>query len=408
MNCDERIILHCDINNFYASVECATRPDLKDKPVAVCGDPKKRTGIVLAKNQLAKKFGVSTGDAIWEAKLKCPDLVCLAPHHSTYEKISKQIIEIYKCYTDQIEPFGIDECWLDLTTCQKLFKDPEHVASEIRERIKSEIGVTASVGISFCKLFAKLGSDLKKPDAQTVITRQNFKKLIYPLPIDAIIGIGRRMKKSLLKMNIRTLGDLAQADVRVLQSKFGIIGPRLKEKLLGFDFDPVANIDALDPVKSVGNGTTTIKDIVTEAEVKQTIQHLACSVAKRLREKQFLAKVISVSIKNSDLHTLHHEKTIFIPTNDEVEITRQAMQVVREFWHFDEPIRSVRICCSGLIGAQSNRQTNFFCELQTPADKINVAIDTLNKKYHKQVVRLACVGSSNFINPDFLGECNYQ
>lgn len=189
MNCDDRIILHCDINNFFASVECATRPDLVGHPVAVAGDPKKRTGIILAKNEIAKKYGVATGEPIWQAMQKCPDLICLAPHHALYEKISKRIIEIYKCYTDQIEPFGIDECWLDLTTCQKLFPDAEKVAYEIRQRIKNEIGVTASVGISFCKLFAKLASDMKKPDATTSIHRDNFKQIIYPCRLIQLLGL---------------------------------------------------------------------------------------------------------------------------------------------------------------------------------------------------------------------------
>lgn len=399
---DERIILHCDINNFFASVECATRPELKNKPVAVAGDPKKRTGIILAKNEIAKKFGVSTGEAIWQAKQKCPDLVCLAPHHKKYEQISKKIIEIYKCYTDQIEPFGIDECWLDLTTCQRLFPDAEKVANEIRERIKNEIGVTASVGVSFCKLFAKLASDMKKPDATTIISRKDFKKTIYPLPIDAIIGIGRRMKKNLVRMNINTLGDLAAADVRVLQAKFGVVGVRLKEKLLGFDFDPVSNVDELDPVKSVGNGTTTLKDICTEQEVKQTLQYLACSVSRRLREKGLKCQNIGVSIKNSSLHTLHHERTILIPTNDEIEIAKEAMRVVREFWDFDEMIRSVRLCCSTLSSTNGEEQTNFFSQLTTKADKINLAVDHLNKKYSRQVVKLAAISKSDIINPDIL------
>lgn len=401
MNCDDRIILHCDINNFFASVECAAHPELANKPVAVAGDPKKRTGIILAKNEIAKKFGVTTGEPIWQAMQKCPELVCLPPHHLLYEKISKQIIEIYKCYTDQIEPFGIDECWLDLSTCQKLFPDAEKVAFEIRQRIKNEIGVTASIGISFCKLFAKLASDMKKPDATTSIHRSNFKKIIYPMPIDAIIGIGKRMKKNLVRMNINTLGDLAQADVRVLQAKFGVVGVRLKEKLLGFDFDPVSDLCDLDPVKSVGNGTTTIKDICTEQEIKQTIQCLASSVSRRLREKGVRCANIGVSIKNSALHTLHHEKTIAFPTNDEIEITKQAMQVIHEFWDFDEPVRAVRLCCSSLH-AKQNEQTSLFSESTSKNDKINEAIDFLNKKYCRKVVRIAAITKNDFINSDLI------
>ena len=208
------------------------------------------------------------------------------------------------------------------------------------------------------------------------------------------------MKKNLVRMNINTLGDLAQADIRALQAKFGVVGVRLKEKLLGFDFDPVANVDDLDPVKSVGNGTTTIKDICTEQEVKQTIQYLACSVSSRLREKGFRCANIGVSIKNASLHTLHHEKTIMLPTNDEIEIAKEAMRIIHEFWEFGEPIRAVRLCCSTLSSTKDNEQTNFFSALTSKADKINAAVDFLNKKYCRKVVKLAAITKSDFINSD--------
>lgn len=203
-------------------------------------------------------------------------------------------------------------------------------------------------------------------------------------------------------MNINTLGDLAQADIRALEKKFGVVGVRLKEKLLGFDFDPVANIDDLDPIKSVGNGTTTLKDICTEQEIKQTIQFLSCSVSRRLREKGLKCQTISVSIKNSSLHTLTHEKTILIPTNDEIEIAKEAMRIVREFWGFDEMIRAVRLCCSTLSNTTGAEQTNFFSALATKTDKINLAIDHLNKKYSRQVIKLAAISNSDIINPDIL------
>ncbi|MEG1499733.1 MAG: DNA polymerase IV, partial [Clostridia bacterium] len=298
---NNRIILHCDINNFFASVECATKPELKNKPVAVSGNPAKRTGVILAKNEIAKSFGVSTGEAIWQAKAKCKDLVCLPPHMELYQEISEQIKVIYKQFTDKIEPFGIDECWLDVTDSAHLFGGGEKIAEKLRSMIKRTFNMTASVGISFCKLFAKIGSDLKKPDAQTLISRENFEELLYPMPACSIIGVGKSTQKTLAHLNINTLGELAKSDEKMLKSKLGIVGVMLKQKLLGNDFDEVTDISEEEEIKSIGNGTTTIKDIFTREEVEKTVYHLSEMIATRLRQHSFCAATVGVSIKNADL-----------------------------------------------------------------------------------------------------------
>lgn len=210
----DRTILHCDMNNFYASVECLYNPALRGKPVAVGGDVEARHGIILAKNYEAKKYGVQTGEALWQAKQKCPGLTIVPPSFEKYLRFSRLAREIYGCYTDRIESFGLDECWLDLTGSERLFGGGKAVADKLRERIKFELGVTISVGVSHNKIFAKLGSDMKKPDATTVITRENYKDVVWPLPVSDLLFVGPATTRKLARYGIHTIGQLAQADGR--------------------------------------------------------------------------------------------------------------------------------------------------------------------------------------------------
>ena len=237
---NKRTILHSDVNNFFASVECVTRPELKNSPVAVTGNPEKRTGIILAKNELAKSFGIKTGMTIYEAKKLCPELVCLAPHYHKYEEISRRLHKLYLEYTDLVEPLGLDECWLDVTSSMNILgKNGLQIANEIRERVKKEFGFTVSVGVSFSKIYAKLGSDMKKPDAVTLISKEDFKKIAYPLPLNSIIGIGGRMDKKFRKMNITTIGEFCALPPKFVSAMMGINGTKLLENLLGSENDPV-------------------------------------------------------------------------------------------------------------------------------------------------------------------------
>ena len=211
----DRAILHCDCNGFFASVETLLDPSLANVPMVVTGDPESRHGIILAKNEKAKKYGIRTAETIWQAKQKCPGLVCVLPHHEMYGQISKRVNEIYLDYTDLVDPFGIDESFLDVTGSLRLFgKTPKELADDVRERVKREIGITISVGVSFCRVFAKLGSDYKKPDATTVIDRSNYREIAYPLPVSDLLFAGRRSTEALAKMGILTIGDLARADTR--------------------------------------------------------------------------------------------------------------------------------------------------------------------------------------------------
>lgn len=267
----ERTILHCDMNNFYASVECMLNPKLKGHPVAVGGDVENRHGIILAKNYEAKKFGIQTGEALWQAKQKCRNLIIVPPHYEEYLKYSRLAHSIYEDYTDLIEPYGMDEVWLDITGSTKLFGNGEKVANELRERIKFELGLTISVGVSFCKVFAKLGSDMKKPDAVTVIPKDSFREVIWNLPASDLLGVGRSTDKFLSSYGIHTIGELANAYPDLIQRKLGKNGMMLLAFANGEDRSRVAPQDYEPPMKSVGHGITTVQDLENNAEVAKTL-----------------------------------------------------------------------------------------------------------------------------------------
>lgn len=390
----ERVILHSDVNNFFASVETVHRPELKDKPVAVAGDPEKRTGVILAKNEIAKKFGVKTGQPIFEAKKLCPDLICLPPHHSLYEKISKQLHQVYLEYTDLVEPMGLDECWLDITSSKKLIhKTALQIANEIRERIKQEFGFTVSVGVSFSKLFAKLGSDLKKPDAVTVISKANFRQKTYHLPLNSIVGIGRRLEAKFANMNILSINDFIKLDDSFLLSITNKTCVELKHDLLGASGQPVKSYFELPPSKSIGNGTTTIKDIVSKAEIETVVHFLAEKVSARLIDEKFVAHTISISVKTNELKTFGHSKKM-PATNSALLLANAAMALLDEFWKYDLPVRAVRIKASDLENTENGTQLTFF---DTKKNNLADTINKINKKYGEKAIYNASE-TKNFIN----------
>ena len=391
----ERVILHCDANSFYASVECAINPELKGKAVAVSGNPEKRTGIILAKNDIAKKYGIKTGEAIWQAKEKCPELICISPNHDLYEIYSKKLQEIYSTYTHLIEPFGIDECWLDVTETEQLFNGALNLAEDIRARVKSELNITVSIGVSFSKLFAKLGSDIKKPDAITVIPKQNFKALTYLLPITSIVGIGRKMEMHLSKMNITTIGDLANIPTEILKHKFGIVGEELSLKVKGIYNETVKSIYEDELPKSVGNGTTTIVDIFTPKEVNDTILYLSEEVGRRLREKKLFSSTISVTIKTCEFMYEHHSCKMQAPTNSTKDIAENAIKLLNSFWHYKEKIRAIRICCSSL-STMPIKQLSMF-DKTTKNAELSKAIDIIRRKYGEDIIKSASLKKANFL-----------
>ncbi|MCQ2564590.1 MAG: DNA polymerase IV, partial [Clostridia bacterium] len=286
----ERTILHVDMNNFYASVECLMNPSLKNFAVAVTGNPEKRTGIVLAKNYLAKVYGVKTGDVIWEAKQKCPTLVCVSPHFELYEDFSRRAHKIYAEYTDLVEPFGIDECWLDVTSSLKFFNcTAEELAKRIQTQVKDELGLSVSIGVSFGKTLAKLGSDMKKPMGLTIIDHKNHLEILKKTPIENMIMIGKHTAQKLRNMNIVTLLDLYNQTTQFLTEHFGVVGEYLHNAVTGINDDILISPQDED-TKSVGNGATAVKDMKTLDEIKNFLHDLSAKVSARLRAHGFRAK----------------------------------------------------------------------------------------------------------------------
>lgn len=386
----ERVILHSDVNNFFASVECSNRPELKDKPVAVTGNPKKRTGIILAKNEIAKKFGVSTGQVIGEAQAICPDLVCLPPHYDLYEEISEKLHQLYLQYTNLVEPLGLDECWLDVTDSLKYLKmTGKEIADEIREKVKKEFGFTVSVGVSFSKIFAKLGSDLRKPDYTTVISKNDYKKITYNLPLNSIVGIGRRLEKKFSSIDVKTIGDFAKLEDAFLSHLMGINGTNLKKALLGEIIDEVADYYALPPPKSVGNGTTTIEDIIKRKDIEKVVYFLAEKVSSRLIKHKVIAGTLSLTIKTNKLEKVHKSMKIK-PTNSVKELASLAMEIADKIWNYDFPVRAIRLRASTLTNANA-LQLSFF---DSKKDFSQVA-EEINRRYGK--IELAS-NMSKFIN----------
>lgn len=393
---NERVIFHCDANSFYASVEIAHNPKLKGKPVAVAGNPEKRTGIILTKNMEAKKFGVETGEAIWQAKAKCPNLICLPPHHHIYEDYSKKLKTIYEKYTDKVESFGIDECWLDMTDSLKFFGDAKDVADKLREEIKQTLNITISVGISFCKIFAKLGSDMKKPDATTIISRKNFKKIVYPLPISTIIGIGKRLEKRYNKIGVFYMGDVIKVPDDILKNKFGILGLQLKQQLLGNGHCEVMKCDSNPPPKSIGNGTTTIKDMYSRNEIKNVVVALCEEISSRLRRENFNASGLSVTIKTADFKYFHEYKKLPFATNTNTDLTNFCMEIIDSFWKFGIAVRAIRICSSYLSNANST-QLSMFSQTHKNS-KLNTALDSIRARYGYYSIAPLSLCSSKYLD----------
>jgi len=390
----EKTILHSDVNNFFASVETALHPEYSDKPLAVTGNPKKRTGIILAKNELAKKFGVRTGEAIWEAQKKCPDLITVAPHYDIYEKISKQLHQLYLQYTDLVEPMGLDECWLDVTPSLKLLnKNGEQIANEIRQKVKEQFNITVSVGVSFSKIFAKLGSDMKKPDATTVISPANYKKLVYPMSLNSIVGIGWKLSKKFEKMNISTIQDFISLKEDFIGQIMGKPGIELQQKLKGEYDEKVCCYYEIAPPKSIGNGTTTILDITSRNDISKVVTFLSEKISLRMAEAKVESCCISVSLKTNQLKTYHHSRTL-APIRSCEEISTQALSLIDSFWKFDQPIRAIRINMSSLDRIDKCEQLSFF---NNETNQLNKTIKDIKAKYGNDKIFIAS-DTVSFIN----------
>lgn len=380
-----KTILHCDMNNFYASVEMLINPSLKDFPLAVAGNPVKRTGIILAKNYNAKAYGVKTGEAIWEAKQKCPALVCVAPHFDEYKNYSKKAREIYSHYTDKIEPFGMDECWLDVSASLKYFgKTGKELAKMIQDEIFEKLGLTISVGVSFSKTLAKLGSDMQKPKGLVEINHENLTSIQKKMDISDMIFIGRKTAKKLKDMNIFTMYDLSNYNPKILEKNFGVMGKKIYEMSRGINDDEII-IYSDDDTKSIGNGMTAPKDLATFQEVKNFLSHLADMVSSRMRRHQFKAKTIHLTIKFADFSYLSAQKTYSQSFSSREELLNYALKIFSELTNNEfEPIRALRITCSKLERGNTDTQLSFFTD--TKKEKLGEALDSIREKYGEKSI----------------------
>lgn len=378
----ERTILHVDMNNFYASVECLYNPEIRGKPVAVGGDVEARHGIVLAKNYIAKRYGVQTGEALWQAREKCPDIIFVKPNFERYLKYSQMAREIYADYSDRVESFGLDECWIDVSGCTNLFGEGKKIADGIRRRIRYELGVTASVGVSFNKIFAKLGSDLKKPDATTEISRRAFRDIVWPLPVGDLLYVGRATKNKLKRYGINTIGKLANTDIKLLEYAFGKNGRMLWMFANGYDTSAVANIGAKSLIKSVGNSSTTPRDLISDEDVKITLYALCESVAERLREHGFLCAVIQISLRDNTLYAYERQGKLRFATNLSGIIFEKAYELYRRNQP-DKPIRSIGVRACSLIPDEGVCQLSFLPEENRVQKQMELeyTIDTIRRRF---------------------------
>ncbi len=349
----DRTILHCDLNGFFASVEALEHPEIGDKPMAVSGNPRLRHGVILAKNEAAKKFGVSTGEPIFQAKRKCPNLILLEPHHEKYAFYSKKVNEIYARFTNRVEPFGIDESWLDVTASESLFGSGVEIADKIREIVKNELSLTVSVGVSFNKTFAKLGSDYKKPDATTLFGREQVAPIVHKLPVRDMLFVGRSTAETLARMGIATIGDLAAADERFLVRRFGKSGRSLILAARGEDDSPVAFYDEEDEAKSVGNSITFKRDLVGADDILAGLEAVAEKVSGRMKRDGVKCNVVHAIVKGADFSYLTRQTSIDKPTNSRRDLIESAMRLVRANWDLNKPVRMLGITGSRLVAASA-------------------------------------------------------
>ncbi len=383
----DRVILHCDCNSYFASVECIDRPELKNVPMAVCGDPEKRHGIILARNELAKAYGVRTPEPIWQAQRKCPNLVLITPHHHKYEEYCKLINNIYGEYTDQVEPFSIDESWLDVTGSQHLFGDGKTIADALRKRIREELGLTISVGVSFNKTFAKLGSDYKKPDATTVITRENFKEILWPLPIGDMLFVGKSAAELLQRYGIKTIGDIANSECEHICRLLGKTGEIIWKYSSGLDQNPVKHIGERDPVKSISNNITFGRDLIGKEDIHTGLLLICDQVGTRLRAKKLYGSVVHIQIKDPNLKVISRQKRLRAPTDITLEIMRTAETLLFDNWNPASPIRMLSVGVSDLSG-QCGIQLDFFedQDKKRREQAIDATLDGIRSRFGKSAV----------------------
>ncbi len=388
-----RIILHSDLNNCYASIESIAHPEYKKIPFAVGGDPEKRHGIILAKNEIAKKYGIKTGEPIWQAVKKCPSLKTVPPDFPLYQKYCSLAREIYSEYTDLVEAFGPDEAWLDVTESTELFGSGKVIAEEIRRRVKTELGLTVSIGVSFNKVFAKFGSDYKKPDAVTEITKENYREIMWPAPVSDLLFAGPSSVRELNRRGIYTIGDIAEAGQERLKRALGKNGERLYFYATGMDTAPVMKIDEAFPIKSIGNSITPVRDLKNEEDAKIVLCMLSESVALRLRQNKLMCSGVQLHLRSTSLISYERQKKLKFPTNLSETVYEEGIDILSRVWDFSEPLRSIGIRAIDLTDSSSPRQCSMFRDeaLQTKKENLELTVDKIREKYGKESIMRSVV-----------------
>ena len=388
----DRVILHCDLNCFFASVELLRYPALRDVPVAVCGDPESRHGIVLAKNEAAKQLGVKTAETIWQARQKAPHLITLPPHHGLYREYSQKVNAIYGQYTDLVEPFGIDESWLDITGSMHLFGgDGKAIADQLRQRLREELGLTISVGVSFNKIFAKLGSDYKKPDATTVISRENWRDIVWPLPVGDLLFVGRAARRTLGQYGVETIGQLAACKPEMLEQLMGKMGVQLYRYANGLDDAPVRPQHQREPVKSVGNSTTFPENLTRWEEIRSGLQLLSDSVAGRLRKEGLYCGGVAVAVKDTQFRTVSRQMRLGAPTHLMRDIFAAAKELTRRIWKAPTPVRLLSVTALYITDSADSYQQLDLLAGDAPLrdqrqEQMESAMDTIRGKYGRDAI----------------------
>ncbi|MBD5561057.1 MAG: DNA polymerase IV [Clostridia bacterium] len=382
-----RAILHSDLNSYYASVEIMLNPALRDLPVAVCGSRETRHGIVLAKSEIAKRAGVQTGMAIWEAKRCCGDLVVVPPQYELYIRFSRLTREIYARFTGQVEPFGMDECWLDVTGAPG--GTPLEIAEKIRAATKTELGLTVSIGISFNKVFAKLGSDMRKPDAITEIPYEHFREIVWPLPAGEMLGVGPATRRKLEKRSIDTIGQLAQTDPQYLRDWFGVNGLRLWRHANGLDESPVAPLGYSEAAKSFGHGVTTSADLYNDEEVRNLLYALAPRISRKLRENGVQARTVEIEFRDNELIHYGFRSKLARPTQSTRELVESAMVLFRQKYVWERPLMSFTLRAADLISERRPRQLDFFGEEERRQrqEKLERAADEIRARFGNDAIQ---------------------
>ncbi|WP_296560880.1 DNA polymerase IV [uncultured Acetobacterium sp.] len=392
----ERIILHSDINSFYANVECLYHPEIRNLPVAVGGNPEKRHGIILAKNQKAKEAGVKTGEVLWQARGKCPELVVMPPNYQLYLRFSRLARKIYNRYSDQVEPFGLDEAWLDVTNSAQIHGSGRVIAEKISRDIQDELGITVSIGVSWNKIFAKFGSDYQKPNAITVITRDNYKKIVWQQEVGDLLYVGRSTKKKLIKYGIYTIGQLAQTSLDFLVLQFGKMGAVLWRFANGQDDSPVKSFDEHYNgneriLKSIGNSITTPRDLKDLKDVKLIIYMLTESVAMRLRETGCYCLTVAIHVRNKELHSFTRQVKLAKPSDLTREIAEAAIALFENNYDFSSDIRSMGVRVTDLVPDSTPIQLDLFSNeiIRVRQARLDETVDQLRKRFGNLALRRA-------------------